>query len=93
MHFDWLALAAFAGAVAVIFWVRQLHPDWQERLLYTLQAVAMIAILMFTFTGRAFFSSDQPETTTRNIEDNIKTWSKPLNFTVTKMPDDPTRLF
>jgi hypothetical protein len=39
-----------------------------------------VAILVYTFTGHAVFSSPQPETTSNNAEGNIRKWAAALGL-------------
>jgi hypothetical protein len=48
-----------------------------------------LSILIFTFTGRAVFSKEPPETTVDNVETNIRTWLDGYGVGVTRreIPD------
>jgi len=54
---------------------------------YTLGGFTLVAVLIFTVTGHAILSFQQPQTTQDNIQSNIKAWLNDFNLSETTLPD------
>ncbi len=72
------------GVAALIAYLRAKRERWAGPALYGLAAFAMVFVIGFTITGRAPLSKPQPETTSENVESNIRAWSDDLGLGVTK---------
>jgi hypothetical protein len=76
----------FIGGSAVLGWLRAKRPQIAAPILYGLAGATCLGILWFTFTGHAFLSKSQPETTQENVEENVKKWVDELGLGITKNP-------
>jgi hypothetical protein len=48
-----------------------------------------MSIIVYTFTGRAILSRETPQTTTENVEANLRAWADDFQLGVTKLPSQP----
>jgi hypothetical protein len=72
------------GGGTVLGYLKAKAPQVASPALYGIAGAALLSILLFTFTGRAVLSQAQPETTTDNVEENIRTWLDGYGVAVTK---------
>ncbi len=93
---DWLLQAIIANwvwellviAAGLMFgWLRHKNVSWLPVLFYGLTASTCMAVLIYTFIGRAIISRSQPETTAENIESNVKVWADAFGVGIQKQAD------
>ena len=76
---NWVSEAIKVGvmaAVAIAFtYIRKLDPRWGTRARFALTVFVLLAILYFTFTGRAVLSEAPQPVTSENIEQLVKSWA------------------
>jgi hypothetical protein len=76
-------LLILAGGIALGV-LKKRNAKWAAIIAYGLGGCTLVAILIFTFTGHAILSMQQPETTAANVETNIRAWADNINLGVTK---------
>src|SRR5579863_1846234 len=95
MDWNWLWQGLVANAVYAVLLIlggivlavlKKTRPNWAGPALYGLSGCALVAVLIFTVTGHAVFSRQQPETTPQNVEQNLRAWADSFQLGVTKMP-------
>jgi hypothetical protein len=78
----------FAGAVAALLaYLRARRVDWAAPVLYGVCGFTAALVVAFAFTGHPLLSREQPQSTTENIEANVRTWSDAFSFGTQKAPD------
>ncbi|HEY6764222.1 MAG TPA: DUF2299 family protein [Candidatus Sulfotelmatobacter sp.] len=74
------------GGGSILGIVKAKWPRLAPYFLYGFAGATCVAIILFTLTGHAILSKSQPETTTENIEENIRKWADEAGIGVTKVP-------
>jgi hypothetical protein len=82
---DWV-LVPLGGIL--LAYLRKKNPNWAGVLIYGLGGSAFIALIIFALMGRPMLSRPKPQTTTDNVEANIKTWADDLSLSVQKQTDN-----
>jgi hypothetical protein len=78
-----LEIILVLGGAAALGYAKQKLPQFAPTLVYAFLGATCVAILIFTFTGRAVFSkAPAPLVTVENIEENTKLWAEHLGMTV-----------
>jgi hypothetical protein len=78
----WEILLVIGGATILGYFKKKL-PEHAPTLVYAICGGTCVAILIFTFTGRAIVSSKPPDPITPdNIEENIRTWAEHLGMNI-----------
>lgn len=87
----WHGLVTNLGSEFIIFGggllltiLRVKKPNIAVPVLYGVATIALLSIIVFVFTGRFIFSTEQPQTNTENVESNIRTWLDDFGLTVQK---------
>jgi hypothetical protein len=71
------------GGAAVLGYVKRKLPEHATTLAYSLFGATCVAILIFTFTGRALFSDKPPDPVTpENLEQNVKAWAEHVGMNI-----------
>jgi hypothetical protein len=70
------------GGAAVLGYLKKKLPDHAPTIAYMVFGATCVAILLFTFTGRPFFSKAPTEITPENVEGNIKLWVEHLGMNI-----------
>ena len=82
----WIIIVVGGGLLALlkVKWPRIAGPA-----LYGLLGVACLATVCFVAVGRPLLSKEQPQTTTENVDANIRAWADSLGMGVTRfqLPD------
>ena len=72
-----------AGGAAAFGYIKRRWPDFAPTLAYGSLGVIVVAILLFTFTGRGLFTkSIPPAVTVDNVEQNLKKWVEDLGMMI-----------
>ena len=95
---DWLWQAIIANWIwellvlasgVTIAWLRHKNVSWLPVLFYGFAGCVLMSVMIYTFLGRAILSRQQPETTSENVEKNIRAWADAFQLGVTKLQPDP----
>jgi hypothetical protein len=81
--YDLLLAAVVAGAIA---WLRSKQSRWASPVLYGLGAFTAVLLIAYTFIGHGLLLKQKPETTSENIEDNVKAWTSALGLGTQSVP-------
>jgi Uncharacterized conserved protein (DUF2299) len=90
-HLLWELLLAL-GMAGLIAYLKATKDKWAGPVLYGLSGFVLVFILGFTLTGHAPLSKEQPQTTSENVETNIKTWVDEFALGILKQ-SDPDAIF
>jgi hypothetical protein len=85
-----LELLLVLGGGAVLGYVKRKLPEHASTLLYGAAGATCVAILIFTFTGRAILAKAPPDPITpENVEENVKQWAGNMGMNIgpATMPD------
>jgi hypothetical protein len=75
------------GAGALLTILAATNSKWAKPTLYGLAGIALMAGIVFVFTGRAILSKKQPQTTIDNVETNIRAWSDYFGLGIQKVSE------
>ncbi len=76
---DLIKLAVMAAITFALTKLNAKYPQWGAHARYALMTFVLLALLIFTFTGRAIFAPPiSQEVTPENVEANIKIWADHL---------------
>jgi hypothetical protein len=87
---DSIKLVIMAAITLALTRLNAKFPNWGAHARYALMTFVLLALLMFTFTGRAIFAPPiSPEVTPENVEDNLKVWADHLDISLQRkaVPD------
>jgi hypothetical protein len=100
---DWLSQALVSqlaweilcmlGMGALLTLLKRKWPEYANSVLFGLVGATCVAVLWFTFTGKAFLAKAQPETTPENIDANIRSWADALGIGIQRQPTTPQTYF
>jgi hypothetical protein len=79
---SWVAAALACAGGAVLGYLYHRRHSWATSILYGLAGSASIAVLLWTFTGNVPLFKQQPQTTIKNVETNVRTWIDKFGLTV-----------
>lgn len=74
----WVAGVLLPTGAAVMAYLRIKRPTWASPAFYALGTIAFLAVVMFTFTGHAVFST--PAVDASNAEENVQKWISKFGF-------------
>jgi hypothetical protein len=80
------------GVGALLTILEATNSKWARPTLYGLAGIALMALVIFAFTGRAILSKKQPQTTVENVEANVRVWLDYFGLAVQRA-DDPQAHF
>lgn len=81
------------GGAAAFAYAKRKIPEHAATIAYGALGAICASILIFTFTGRAIFSSRPPAPVTQdNIEENVKVWAEHLGMNIGPV-DEPNSYF
>jgi hypothetical protein len=83
---NWIWAVIMASVGAIFAWLKHKDVRWLPVLSYGLGGCALAAVIIYTLTGRAILSTVQPQTTSENVENNIKKWADSLGLGTARMP-------
>jgi hypothetical protein len=92
---DWLLQNLFSSLVweiilllgggLVLAYLKRTWPEIAAQVMYGLVGAALLSVLLFTLTGHSILFKQQPETTTENVEANIKAWADSLGVGIPRV--------
>src|SRR5690242_7580904 len=78
--------ALLAGGVGVLIGVLKAKREkWAGPALYGFAAFVLCFVLGFTLLGHGPLSKESPQTTSQNVEANIRAWADDFNLSIKKM--------
>jgi hypothetical protein len=76
------------GAGAMLALLKTKWPELAPKVLYGIAGATCVAVLIFTFTGRAILSTEQRQIKPENVETEIKTWISSFGYAFVSMSDN-----
>jgi hypothetical protein len=81
-----LVLIGFCSSI--IAYIAKKKAEWAAPALYFVITACCIFVIQYTLIGKPLLSHEQPQTTTENIESNIKVWADKFSLGIQKEKDD-----
>lgn len=77
-----------ASLVATLLaYLRTKYKDWAPPAIYAVCGFTAVFVIAYAFVGHALLYKEQPHTTTKNVEENVKAWSDTFGLSVQKQSD------